>query len=424
MSKKLISALIILGVMFIFLVSLIAESFGNVKNRYKEIEPNLDNYSAAEVLILSFERMRTALLSSNDKDFDAFFLKKQIFKSKINILNNKSSFSNAFFYDDDFLKKIKELKKKESIMDNLFIKLSNGEIDKTVLLSFMNEMEFILIDLQEIVYAIQIKNFNEVKTIIENNSNKTEILAISSLILILLVLVITIRTIYFLKEIIKKKNLFISSIYHELAFSTQAIVIAADIIEHELDENELKNESRIISHHANKIIEQTREIMDYSRLEMGETNVNIAIFSINDLINDAINEVNKEGTNLFKVINSIYRNKISSDKYKIYRIIVNLLDNANKYTKNGIIIINVKIFKKTLFIFVKDNGIGFNVRKLNNLFKAFNQDAEKETKQGLGLGLTIIKHYVECLKGNIRVKSKKGIGSSFFISIPIELTKE
>lgn len=424
MGNKPLFALIALGIMLALSVTLIVVSFDNVKNRYKEIEPNLDNYSTAEVLLLSFEHMKTALLKSDGNHLDEFFLRKDIFDSKIKILNDSSPYSSAFSYDKEFLNVQDELSRNEDILTTLTNKLSKGAASKDEVLNLMDEMDSTLLDLQEVIYKIQIRNFNEVKKIIKDNTGKAESLSFVSLVLLFLMVVIILRNAYSLREVIKKKNLFISAIYHELASSTQSIVIAADIIEHELVGENLKKKAGLISYHASKILDQTREVMDYSRLEMGEMTVNITKININDLIFDAISEIHGGSDNNFKIVASSKKVFVKSDKYKLYRIIVNLLDNANKHTYNGIVTINVKVLGNSLYILVKDTGVGFNVMILKDLFKAFNQGVERETKQGLGLGLTIIKNYVESLKGRIRVKSVEGTGSSFFIFIPVELIEK
>ncbi|WP_431712467.1 ATP-binding protein [Serratia marcescens] len=102
----------------------------------------------------------------------------------------------------------------------------------------------------------------------------------------------------------------------------------------------------------------------------------------------------------------------------------NLLSNADKFTHHGAIALNVKVCHGNLYLRVKDTGIGFNVDNLDRLYKAFNQGVERETRQGLGLGLTIIKNYVTTMKGTIKVKSVEGGGSSFLIRIPVKLIKE
>ena len=193
-------------------------------------------------------------------------------------------------------------------------------------------------------------------------------------------------------------------------------------MEHELAQEELKKEARLISYHGNKIAEQTREVMDYSRFEMGEVNVNISTFRLHEVVDDAMTSISAGRGNRIVVRRSSYVGLICSDKYKLYRILANLLSNADKFTHHGAIILNVKVCHGNLYLWVKDNGIGFNVNNLERLYKAFNQGVERETRQGLGL--TIIKNYVTTLKGAIRVKSTEGVGSSFFIRIPVKIIKE
>lgn len=410
---------------FVFFVILfMALHFNSINNRYNEIEPKLDNYSDAEILLLSFERLKTALVQSNNNKLDDYLLKMTVFKSKIRILENKSMPKGSFYHDEELIKIKDELNKKTSHLQNMSIELENGNVSKLQAIDYMNEIESTLIDLQEVIYKIQIRNFNEVKKIIKDNTEKAEGLALLSLILILFIFGMTIKSYYFFRKIIKKKNLFISSIHHELAGSTQAIMMALDIIENELVDDKLKKKAKLIAYHANKLNEQTREVMDFSRLEMGSVKVNLSCFSVYSLVSDAVNEIKPRGKNNFKVFCSSVITAIHSDKYKVYRMLINLLDNANKYTENGTIVINVKVMNGRLFILVKDNGIGFNIRKLKTLYKAFNQGAEKETRQGLGLGLTIIKNYVDLLKGRMRVRSTEGVGTTFFLYIPVTLGKE
>ncbi|MEB5996100.1 HAMP domain-containing histidine kinase [Serratia ureilytica] len=424
MSKKLIGTLIALVAIFSLLILLIAINFGGVKERYKQIEPNLDNYSVAEILFLAFERTKTALLLSENDDYDAFLIKKKIFYSKIQILESRSTFSDSFYYDDEFIKNVALLKQQYQTLGDLSVGLLAGRKSKADILAYMDDIEGTLVDIQEIIYRIQIKNFTEVKGIIQDNSRKAEMFAVLSLILVFLMMFLVVRNAFSLKEIIKNKNIFISSIYHEIAGSTQAIVIAADIMEHELAQEELKKEARLISYHGNKIAEQTREVMDYSRFEMGEVNVNISTFRLHEVVDDAMTSISAGRGNRIVVRRSSYVGLICSDKYKLYRILANLLSNADKFTHHGAIILNVKVCHGNLYLWVKDNGIGFNVNNLERLYKAFNQGVERETRQGLGLGLTIIKNYVTTLKGAIRVKSTEGVGSSFFIRIPVKLIKE
>ncbi|WP_289347184.1 sensor histidine kinase [Pantoea stewartii] len=418
--KKLATLFFSLIIIFIIAVSMTLKSFNEIKERYKDIEPNLDNYSAAEVLFISLERMKNSLFYDVESGNRSFIIKKKIFDSKIKILENKSNHSNSFFYDADFLNKISILKNQSLHLDTLYAEMAIKKITNNDLLNFLDKMEPNLIDLQEIIYRIQIYNFNETKTIIQDNTSQTEILAIICLTLFFIIITILLGSFINLKRVVKEKNIFISSIYHELSTSIQAIIMASDIISHD---NEKCNETMIskITSHANKLVIKTKDILEYSKFEMGNVSVRETSFSIDEIVYEALSSANNiNNKNKLIIHKSTFKKKLISDKQKISSVIVNLLDNANKNTLNGTIVISIKILNKKLFIVVKDNGCGFNINKLNYLYKPFNQGAEKDTKQGLGLGLTIIKSHVYVLKGKIRAKSQINVGTTFIIMIPIK----
>lgn len=412
---------ILMLTLFFSAIFMTLTGFNEIKNKYKEIEPNLDNYAAAELIFLSFERMRTSLFYNDNGQNKIFLIKKQIFDSKIKILEIRSENKDAFFYDKTFIEEMDILKTQSSQLELLYASMASKKISRDELLVFLDEMESTLVDLQEVIYKIQIYHFNRTKGIIQNSANQTEMLAI--ICLSLLFIIITFLWIHFrkLNKTLKEKNIFISSVYHELSGSIQSIVIASDIIMNDLQKANKETISRI-THHANKLLIQTRDILDYSRIEMGSLSVRESAFRINAVLNEAVSCVDSKHNNIFVVRKATTNSKIISDKHKISRIIVNLLDNANKNTVNGKVIIGAKIMKGNLYLSVKDNGCGFDIKKLNFLFKAFNQGAENDTKQGLGLGLTIIKKHVDILKGNLRVKSQEGKGSWFLISIPVVFT--
>lgn len=424
MSRKLTATLIIISIIMVLLIVLIAANFSAIKTRYKEIEPNIDNYSVAEVTLLAFSKMRNTLIISEYGDYEMLQVRKGIFDSKVMILKNKAVFNKSFFDDQEFIQLTKNIDIQSSQLNRLYDRLLKGQKNKQEILAIMDDMEVTLADLQEVAYRIQIRNFNETIEILADNTWKTEILAIAFLILLLLFIVIIVKNALSLKEIVRDKNIFISSIYHELAGSTQAIIIAADIMEYETEHQELYSEIKLINYHANKIIDQTKEVMDYAKIESGEMEANLSAFHINDVLHDALISVRDSRQNHIKLIKSKNKNQIVSDKYKLYRIIVNLIDNANKYTDMGKITICARLIKNRLYIMVKDNGIGFNICKINQLYKAFNQGAKKETRQGMGLGLTITKNYVSILKGKIRVKSCEGKGTLFLLYIPVAIVEK
>lgn len=404
-------------IVFFFIITI---NFIDIKNRYHEIEPNLADYATAEVIMLSFEKMKTHLLISSVHEDDEFINNKEVFKSKIKILKNKSELNDNFFYNKKIIDITNDLLIKLNSFDYLYKKYKQYIVSKKELISLIEIIELDLVNLQEVIYEVQISKFNDIKSSVIKNSDISSKFAVVSFILLILI----IFNMFSLQQTLKKKNIFISSIYHELSSSIQKIIIATDIIQYQLAKNQLRDELSVISKHAKKIMEQTKEILEYSKLEIGRIKIVKSLFSLDKVVEDILNDITVINDNEIKIFNSCEDINILSDRSKIYRILINLIENANKFTVNGTIIIHVKIIKNNLLIKVKDNGLGFDKKKIKYLFKAFNQGAEKNTRQGLGLGLTIVDNYIKILQGKIYIKSIPNIGSSFLIIVPIEVSEK
>ncbi|HGJ5890441.1 MAG TPA: sensor histidine kinase [Arsenophonus apicola] len=370
--------------------------------------------------MLSFEKMKTHLLISSVHEDDEFINNKEVFKSKIKILKNKSELNDNFFYNKKIIDITNDLLIKLNSFDYLYKKYKQYIVSKKELISLIEIIELDLVNLQEVIYEVQISKFNDIKSSVIKNSDISSKFAVVSFILLILI----IFNMFSLQQTLKKKNIFISSIYHELSSSIQKIIIATDIIQYQLAKNQLRDELSVISKHAKKIMEQTKEILEYSKLEIGRIKIVKSLFSLDKVVEDILNDITVINDNEIKIFNSCEDINILSDRSKIYRILINLIENANKFTVNGTIIIHVKIIKNNLLIKVKDNGLGFDKKKIKYLFKAFNQGAEKNTRQGLGLGLTIVDNYIKILQGKIYIKSIPNIGSSFLIIVPIEVSEK
>ncbi|AUX73278.1 sensor histidine kinase [Erwinia pyrifoliae] len=409
---------IILALIFTVMIFSTINKFNGVREQYKTIEPNLDNYSTAEITILAFERMKVALLGTDNGD--EFLIKKKIFDSKLKIIENKSNEPEDFFYDDEFLILLKKLKNQSNLLGTLYSEYSTGAIEKAKILAFMNDMQPTLTDLQEIIYKIQISHFNATKDIIKDNSSYTKYYALLCIFLSFILIMLLWRYITKLKETLLKKNVFISAIYHELSSSIQKIQLSSEMID---IHNDVFGATRYINNiklHSNKIFHQTREILEYSKIEIGNIQLNESTFYLKDLIHEVTSSFDNTNGNAITINCTSKNGRIRSDKQKLLSIIINLMDNANKNTKNGTIYLSLKLVNSFLYLYVKDNGCGFDIKNINTLYRPFNQGAEKETRQGLGLGLTIIKNYVKIFNGKIRARSRLNTGSTFLVRIAVE----
>ncbi|OPJ61680.1 sensor histidine kinase [Clostridium oryzae] len=115
------------------------------------------------------------------------------------------------------------------------------------------------------------------------------------------------------------------------------------------------------------------------------------------------------------------------DIYKMERIILNLISNAIKFTnaENGMVWVNLNIDSDTANISVKDNGKGIALDRQHNIFQKFSQQAsENNVIESSGLGLSLVKVFVDMLHGTVKLKSKEGEGAEFTVSLPIKICKE
>lgn len=419
--RRVISVACIIIMAFMIVITLTVIKFNNIKEQYQNLDPNLDNYSIAEIIFLSFERLKISILDLSDGR--NILSKKSIFDSKIEILNNNSLNTKSFFKDEDFYTSINKLIKQSAELDKILN--SKGSIDekRQSALMYMDTMRPTLLDLQESIYRIQINNFSQIKEIISDNSLDAEISSLLAIFLTCTLFILLWRHSARLKKTLKNKNIFISSIYHELASSIQKIQFATDVINDEANKKDIQKYLDIINFHANKITSQTLDVLEYSKIEMGNSFIQTEPFVLNQITTDAIHSFVKRNNNSLKVRISPKNALIRTDKKKVQSIINNLLDNSNKNSQNDIIHLHLRIFSGYLYIEVKDFGNGFDINKIGKFIQPFNQGAERDTKQGLGLGLTIIKSHIDLLKGSFKARSTIGEGTIFFVKIPVQIVQ-
>ena len=180
---------------------------------------------------------------------------------------------------------------------------------------------------------------------------------------------------------------------------------------------------------ANSLLNIINDILDFSKMEAGKLTIEEITFDIKELIEDLVKSyaprVEEKKLDLMYSFSSSIPRYIIGDPNRLRQIIHNLLSNAVKFTDEGSVFLSIKtIFKTddqiTLEFQIKDSGIGLTPGDINKLFQSFNQVEQSFTKKygGTGLGLAISKNLVELMGGNIRVDSKKGVGSTFHFKLP------
>lgn len=229
----------------------------------------------------------------------------------------------------------------------------------------------------------------------------------------------------------RAKSEFLASVSHEIRTPLNAIVGFSELIESSATLKEAKENSKEIIAASNTLLTMLSNVIDIANVDIDEVNVNEKLY-----------EVKWEFNNLGKLFQAKLKEKnlklnivIATPKYligditKIKRIVVNLLDNAIKYTEKGSITINVKSLVKDdkchLEIIIKDTGVGMDEYVKNHLFENFirSEDYKDSDKSGLGLGLALTKKLVDIMGGSITVFSSKK-GSIFKVKLQQKVGKK
>lgn len=168
------------------------------------------------------------------------------------------------------------------------------------------------------------------------------------------------------------------------------------------------------------------DILNLTKLETGDLKLKIKEINIKNLFNNIIYELNHLAKEKELYLNHKFIGKeiVFTDEYAIKSILTNLISNSIKFTNTGGVDVLVEVKEDEIIINVKDTGVGIEKDKIKDIFKPFVKLTENG--RGFGLGLSLVKHYVDLLNGTINVESEVGKGSIFVVTIPIRIieTKE
>ncbi len=227
----------------------------------------------------------------------------------------------------------------------------------------------------------------------------------------------------------KTKSAFLATMSHELRTPLNSIIGFTSILLKGFAgplNDEQEKQLGMVKNSGQHLLTLINDILDISKIEAGELVIESQLFNYTESIKEMVSIVNpladKKNLKLY-ITNTPTLIELTNDKRRIEQILLNLLTNAIKFTKQGEIHIEVSLHDNKVLTKVIDTGIGIRKEDISNLFIPFSQLDNTLTRQqeGTGLGLSICNILLEKLNGSIYVESKLGKGSAFCFYLPLYL---
>lgn len=236
----------------------------------------------------------------------------------------------------------------------------------------------------------------------------------------------------------KAKSAFLLSMSHDIRTPMNAIIGFTNIALHQNMVSDIHDSLKKVQQSSNHLLSLLNDVLDFSRIESGKVTISPEPVDMNQLTDNVqaiMNGLLYNRDLQFEVHRENLKNPyVLADVVRIREVLVNLLGNAVKFTKDGgEITLDISSYPGadekhiiTRYV-VRDNGIGMSEEFQKKLFDPFSQedDANARTQyKGTGLGMAITKKYVDMMGGSIAVESKKGVGATFTVEIPLELPEQ
>lgn len=232
----------------------------------------------------------------------------------------------------------------------------------------------------------------------------------------------------------RSKSEFLANMSHEIRTPMNAIIGMGEILGHTALSAEQHEYLEIINTSANSLLIIINDILDLSKIEAGKLDLEERPFNVRSVIDGVADLValkaNRKGLELITAIEPDIPEMLLGDPARLHQVLLNLADNAVKFTEKGEIVITASmdnLDENDIFLLfkVKDTGVGISEEGKTRLFRTFSQVDGSYTRKygGTGLGLAISRRLVELMRGEIGVDSRYGKGATFWFTIALKRVK-
>jgi two-component system phosphate regulon sensor histidine kinase PhoR len=270
--------------------------------------------------------------------------------------------------------------------------------------------------------------FPEKKDFILSSISKILLLSAFFIFIIILAFASALYQLIKQKQISEIKTDFINNMTHEFKTPIATINLALDAIKNPKiisDEEKVRRYVKMIRDENKRMHAQVENVLRISKLEKNQLDVSKDAVDLHDIIEESITHVEllvRDKGGYVKTDLKAHSTEVLGNQFHLTSIIVNMFDNAIKYSENAPKIdISTENTAKYIIIKIKDQGIGMNKNVQKHIFKKFYREetGNIHNVKGHGLGLSYVKKIVEIHQGNIFVESEKGIGSTFTVKLPL-----